>query len=795
MRKSLTSQHYKMLAKASGIADTVIGERGYRSIDSTQGYTELKTLGFSQAQARLAPGLLLPLYTTDGLQPLTIFRPDHPTFDTNGRVRKYLMPKGASVRLDCPPRCQPVLADPHIPLWLTEGQKKADSLASRDAVALCLLGVWNFKGKNPLGGTTLLADFDYVAWNGREVRLVFDNDVLTRRGVRQALERLTEHLRRKGAAVRVVYLPANNGRKLGVDDYLVAGHTLQDLEALIEAPRPQPQPAPAQIALLKAAPPTLSRLLAWIDGQAYAATWLSLKVTATESLNRHGEVIRLAQPQTTHERRMFVMRDDGVLFGEAIDPHVKPLAELGIDITPMDKPPDRLLWNAAGVTAYLHGKRPDPAEVFGRVVSVYHHFLDFSRSLDEHSKMCRLSACLSFMTWFADAFTVLPYPWPNSPAPGSGKTKWGHCWTCTSYLGYLTAASGSFAALRDLADMGASLLLDDAEILADAQKADPDKQMLILAGNRKGVSIPVKEQGPDGRWHTRWLNAYSPRGFTSLRLPFRALQSRSIVLPLVASADAERANRDPENAEDWPVDQEELRADLWALGLALQREAADMWSTMSTETAVVGRDWERWRAIMTIARLFERHGVAGLTSDMLHIMSAYHDQRDDLEGTSRISLVIQALMRIVGLPDADKWTCSDMSDMSTKAIKVQTSHIVETMQTLLREQSEEPDDAEEEGGEKKTRWPNSKAVGIILTRLRLPKDRETEKGRSRHRLISQRDVAQLAVAHHVVRVRSNMSEVRSNMSDMSEHVHMSDNASTVCDGTPPPGLGVDGVEI
>ena len=92
------------------------------------------------------------------------------------------------------------------------------------------------------------------------------------------------------------------------------------------------------------------------------------------------------------------------------------------------------------------------------------------------------------MTWFADAFTVLPYPWPNSPAPGSGKTKWGHCWTGTSYLGYLTSASGSFAALRDLADLGATILFDDAEVLADPQKADPDKQMLILAGNRKGVS-------------------------------------------------------------------------------------------------------------------------------------------------------------------------------------------------------------------------------------------------------------------------------------------------------------------
>jgi len=267
----LTPEHYAMLAHESGISNAVIAGRGYRSIDAVQGYAELKTLGFSQAQAKLTPGLLLPLHTTDGKQPLAIFRPDHPQPDANGRLRKYLLPKEAGVRLDCPPRCQPFLGDPSIPLWITEGQKKADALASQGAVAICLLGVWNFKGKNALRGTTFLADWDYVTRPGRELRLVFDSDVLTVPGVRKAVERLTEHLVRTGANVRSVYLPPVAGKKVGVDDFLVAGHTLQDLEALIEAPRPQPQPAPAHVELLLKPPKTLSRLLAWVDGHAYVA--------------------------------------------------------------------------------------------------------------------------------------------------------------------------------------------------------------------------------------------------------------------------------------------------------------------------------------------------------------------------------------------------------------------------------------------------------------------------------------------------------------------------------------------
>ena len=101
---------------------------------------------------------------------------------------------------------------PRCPSGLPKARKKPMP-SPAGAVALDLLGVWNFKGKNDFGGTTILVDFDSVAWNGREVRLVFDSDVSTSPEVRKALERLTEHLSRKGAAVRQVYLPPTLARR------------------------------------------------------------------------------------------------------------------------------------------------------------------------------------------------------------------------------------------------------------------------------------------------------------------------------------------------------------------------------------------------------------------------------------------------------------------------------------------------------------------------------------------------------------------------------------------------------
>ncbi len=237
----LTQQHYAML-KASAISDEVIKERGYRTTTNTN---DLKVLGFSPAQQRV-PGLLLPLHTTDGQTPLDIYRPDYPRVIEDKKKRnpdgtfkqkviKYEMPKGEKMRLDVPPRCRVNIGDPSIPLWITEGQKKADALASIGLCAVALLGVWNFIGTNDRGGKVFLSDWRDIALNnGRPVRIVFDSDVMTKPAVRQALEELTRILERKGAKVLSVNLPGGKN-KIGVDDWLAEGHSVTDLENLCKS--------------------------------------------------------------------------------------------------------------------------------------------------------------------------------------------------------------------------------------------------------------------------------------------------------------------------------------------------------------------------------------------------------------------------------------------------------------------------------------------------------------------------------------------------------------------------------
>src|SRR5262245_46629081 len=120
---NLSEKHFLMLHDESGISSEVIEARGYRTITDPQ---DLADIGFSPCQ-RSVPGLLLPLHTTDGSQTFCVYRPDNPR-KREGKIVKYEIPAKHGMRVDCPPSCRARLADPKIPLWVTEGQKKADAL-------------------------------------------------------------------------------------------------------------------------------------------------------------------------------------------------------------------------------------------------------------------------------------------------------------------------------------------------------------------------------------------------------------------------------------------------------------------------------------------------------------------------------------------------------------------------------------------------------------------------------------------------------------------------------------------
>jgi P4 family phage/plasmid primase-like protien len=219
-----------MLIQESGISPGVVYERGYSTVTDPK---ELLAIGFSERQSKLVPALLLPMHAATGGVVLHQLRPNDPWFDRRKKPPKYLKyetPRGEHLRLDIHPRCQPDIGNPSIDLWITEGLKKVDKLVSEGCCVVGLIGVDAWSGSNEHRGKVALPDWRDIALNGRLIRIVYDSDVMEKREVHRALKDLKAYLEYKKARVEIVYLPTlPDLDKVGVDDYLVRGHSIDDL--------------------------------------------------------------------------------------------------------------------------------------------------------------------------------------------------------------------------------------------------------------------------------------------------------------------------------------------------------------------------------------------------------------------------------------------------------------------------------------------------------------------------------------------------------------------------------------
>jgi uncharacterized protein DUF3854 len=175
--------------------------------------------------------LVVPVFSPDGITQGHQLRPNTPRKDKKGKELRYETPGGSRCILDVHPRMLEEVRSGTGELWITEGIKKADSLTSRGLATIGLIGVWNWQRNGEF-----LPCWDHVRLDGRRVYIVFDSDVMVKEGVQVALDRLVAALEARGAEILVVYLP---GPEKGVDDYLVAGHSIAELKMLARKFEPE----------------------------------------------------------------------------------------------------------------------------------------------------------------------------------------------------------------------------------------------------------------------------------------------------------------------------------------------------------------------------------------------------------------------------------------------------------------------------------------------------------------------------------------------------------------------------
>ena len=148
---------------------------------------------------------------------------------------KYEAPKGKGNRAYFPSATVSSLDDTSVPLFITEGEKKALSMSIAGYASIGIAGVdcW---GK----GGELIPDLRQLNWNDRKVYIAFDFDAKSKtvKRVNSAVRRLSDALSREGAEVLVVRLPSGeDGGKQGADDFLVA-HGKEAFDKLLDDARP-----------------------------------------------------------------------------------------------------------------------------------------------------------------------------------------------------------------------------------------------------------------------------------------------------------------------------------------------------------------------------------------------------------------------------------------------------------------------------------------------------------------------------------------------------------------------------
>src|SRR5215203_2041067 len=219
LRKRL-EHRWREVIDESAIDPAVAWERGYYLEKTKRG---LERLGFKRSQQR-APAIVIPRFSPCGEPIPPQIKLDNPLVEErNGksRPRKYETPAGTQVRLSVPPRAIPMMRDVQRTLYITEGDKKADALASGGECCISLQGVQCWR---------VLEDWEEVKLYGREVVIAFDADVMVNPNVQKALHELAAFLRERGALVKYLLWPERyRGTKIGIDDYLAAGGSVLDL--------------------------------------------------------------------------------------------------------------------------------------------------------------------------------------------------------------------------------------------------------------------------------------------------------------------------------------------------------------------------------------------------------------------------------------------------------------------------------------------------------------------------------------------------------------------------------------
>jgi hypothetical protein len=314
-------------------------------------------------------------------------------------------------------------------------------------------------------------------------------------------------------------------------------------------------------------------------------------------------------------------------------------------------------WEYSHIQAFLAGYTPQPQEVFRIVRDLYDKYLDFR---DLHT--ADVLALWAIGTYLYPLFETYPYIALLGPK-GSGKTKTISLTARLAFNMRVTSDISPSALFRVVEATRATLGIDEGERLSGGR--DPlviNLRLLLNAGYKRG-SPAIRIEGEDFR--VREFEVYAPKILASIRGLEDVLESRCILITMLRTITSKGNLTVSEQGEDWAA----VRHELYSLALTHHPPLKAIYEKDDSLRFLANRDNELWLPLLSLAKLLEERGVVGLL-DRVKAYALASTRRS--EGSTLSDWEQALLLALHQLTDS-----GERCDLTTAAIREEMGQFME----------------------------------------------------------------------------------------------------------------------
>lgn len=647
----LHPDHLKDLRK-SGLSDETIREAKIYSVPPGN---INKIFGFNNPKIKSL--LAFPYQGCDGFERYKIFPPQE--------NKKYHQPGGSQNHLYIPETLNSILPDPSIPLYITEGEKKTLKACQDGLPSIAEGGLWNWSDGSE--DKNLISDFNKIAWQGREVNIIPDNDWLspTRRGeqknLKEAVNELAYRLIDRGAKVYIIQLP--EGPLKGLDDYL-RRHSVEELKKLPKAEaRKQTLEEMIEKAFLGNLRDILKRMASLKESEKEiyigklskkfkipkSAIRVDLQKIEGKGIGKDEKIEKLLNSESPKQSQFSAMEfiNDQLFYGGIWDGKKVLLRSDGEIRFPESD--EEFKFVRSKLTQSV-AKRYRAEEIVKGKDLVEHLVRLFSNHIFFSDKRTSLLLALWTMgTYFFKAFKFYGYVLINSPVKQCGKSLLldllSHvCFNATSRLIIPSDAS----VFREVDANDSTLIIDEVESLSEKDREKNAGLIALLNGGfQKDSKVSRAEKIEGKKIDIVYFSAYSPKALAGIKKVVATIEDRSFRITMKKKLETEKTLRFDLRKQEKEV--ELLREDLylWALkNIADVTEVYGRSDEFKRIESIDDRQRDILEPLLSIASIIDiESDDEGLKTyrqlvDLALDMSTSRQEREQLDATTSTMITI-----------------------------------------------------------------------------------------------------------------------------------------------------------